>query len=427
MLNKVCFRTLHCQEPWSLRHYRSVGGYQTLERILREKTPSSDIITILKNSALRGRGGAGFSTGLKLSFIDAQKSGQKYILCNADEGEPGTCKDRDILRYNPHQLIEGMTIIGYVTGATVGYNYIRGEYQEPFERCEQALREAYEEGLLGNDLFHSGITFNLHNHLGAGAYICGEETALMESLEGKKGIPRFKPPFPAVYGLYGAPTIINNAETIASIPVVLEKGSQWFIKQGTPKSGGYKIFSITGHVNRPGNYEVPLGMPFLELLEIAGGVRHGKALKAIIPGGTSVPLLPSAQLLDLKLDYESLIQAGSLLGSGAIIVMDETTCMVKVLTRIARFYKEESCGKCTPCREGTGWLWRLLKRIEVGHARMSDIDLLERVANNIIGHTVCALGDAAATPIKSFVHHFKGEFIYHIKHQHCELEAYHEH
>jgi NADH-quinone oxidoreductase subunit F len=427
LTNSVCFRTLGASEPWTLTSYRSIGGYTVWERILKEKTPPQEIIDTLKLSALRGRGGAGFPTGLKWSFIQRNTPGQKYIICNSDESEPGTCKDRDILRYNPHQVIEGMAIAGYVMNATVGYQYIRGEYQEPFERAEQALKEAYEIGLLGSNILDSGFNFDLYNHLGAGAYICGEETALLESLEGKKGMPRLKPPFPASAGLYQRPTTINNTESIASIPVILEKGGQWFLDQGTLKSGGFKIFSVTGHVNQPGTYEVPLGTPFKTLLEMAGGVRSGRKLKAVIPGGTSVPVLPATAVLDLILDYESVLKGGSLLGSGAVIVMDESTCMVKVLERIARFYYEESCGKCTPCREGTGWLRRVVKRIHAGNAPLSDIDLLNHIADNIAGNTICALGDAAATPIKSFIQHFREEFIHHIQHHACPYEAPHEH
>lgn len=373
-----------------------------------------------------GRGGAGFPTGLKWSFITRNAPGQKYILCNSDEGEPGTCKDRDILRFNPHQLIEGMAIAGYVMGATVGYNYIRGEYDEPFERCETALAEAYEAGWLGENIIGSGFDFQLYNHRGAGAYICGEETALMESLEGKKGFPRFKPPFPANYGLYGCPTTINNTETLASVPVILQKGGQWFLELGKPNNGGCKLFSVTGHVNKPGNYEVPLGIPFKELLALAGGMKANRKLKAVIPGGSSMPVLTAEAMWNTAMDYDSIIKAGSMLGSGAVIVMDETTCMVKVLTRIAHFYKEESCGQCTPCREGTGWMWRVLHRIEQGHAQRSDLDLLESVAGRIMGHTICALGDAAAMPVQSFIKHFRSEFIEHIEHKRCPVGDPHE-
>lgn len=418
-MNEVCFRTLHLSKPWSLEAYESVGGYQVWRKILREKTPPETIIAELKASALRGRGGAGFPTGLKWSFISRLTPGQKYVLCNSDEGEPGTCKDRDILRFNPHQLIEGMAIAGYTMGATVGYNYIRGEFWHEFARCEEALEEARREGLLGKDILGSGIDFEFHNHIGAGAYICGEETALMESLEGKKGMPRFKPPFPANYGLYGRSTTINNTETLASVPVILQHGSQWFLDLGKPNNGGTKIFSVTGHVNKPGNYEVPLGIPFQKLLEMAGGVRNGHKLKAVIPGGSSMPVLPADIMMQTDMDYDAISKAGSMLGSGAVIVMDETTCLVRVLARIAHFYYEESCGQCTPCREGTGWMSRVIHKIEHGQGKMEHLGLLDNIAGNIMGKTICALGDAAAMPVQSFIKHFRDEFVYHIEHKKC--------
>lgn len=421
MTNEVCFRTLQFDQPWSLANYRRVGGYQVWEKILKEKTAPEQIIAELKLSCLRGRGGAGFPTGLKWSFITRGAPGQKYVLCNSDEGEPGTCKDRDILRFNPHQLIEGMAIAAYVMGASVGYNYIRGEYYEPFERCETAIAEAIAAGYLGVNILDSGFDFQLYNHLGAGAYICGEETALMESLEGKKGFPRFKPPFPANYGLYGRPTTINNTETLASVPVILQKGGKWFLELGKPNNGGCKLFSVTGHVNKPGNFEVPLGISFKELLALAGGMKEGRNLKAVIPGGSSMPVLTAEAMWNTTMDYDSIAKAGSMLGSGAVIIMDETTCMVKILTRIAHFYKEESCGQCTPCREGTGWMWRVLHRIEHGLGRMSDLDLLDSVAGKIMGHTICALGDAAAMPVQSFIKHFRNDFIEHIEHGRCPV------
>jgi len=419
MANEICFRTLHLKEPYSLKAYESVGGYSVWRKILTEKTPPSSIVEELKLSDLRGRGGAGFPTGLKWSFVQRDKPGQKYIVCNSDEGEPGTFKDRDILRFNPHQVIEGMAIAGYVMNATVGYNYLRGEFYEPFDRMEQALEEARALGLVGKNILNSGVDFELHNVTGAGAYICGEETALMESLEGKKGFPRFKPPFPANYGVYGRPTNINNTETYASVPVILQRGGKWFLELGKPKNGGCKIFSVSGHVNKPGNYEVPLGTPFKELLEMAGGVRTGHQLKAVIPGGSSVPVLPANLMLDACMDYDSLSKAGSMLGAGSVIVMDETTCMVKMLARISHFYFEESCGQCTPCREGTGWLSRLVHRIEHGEGEMIDIDKLDEIAGKIMGRTICALGDAAAMPVQSFIKHFRDEFIYHVIHKRC--------
>jgi NADH-quinone oxidoreductase subunit F len=416
--NTVCFRTMHLDE--AVRHtldsYRSVGGYVQWERILREKPDPDKLIEELKTSALRGRGGAGFPTGLKWSFMPRTKPGQKYIVCNSDEGEPGTCKDRDIMRYNPHQLVEGMAIAGYCIGATVGYNYIRGEFYEPIARFDQALEEAYAAGLLGKNLLASGIDFDLYTHLGAGAYICGEETALLESLEGKKGQPRYKPPFPAQAGLYGKPTTINNTESLASVPVILEKGGTWFLEQGRPNNGGPKLFSVTGHVARPDNFEVPLGTPFRELLEMAGGVSGGRALKAVIPGGSSVPVVPGDVMLETDMDYDSIAKAGSMLGSGAVIVIAEGTCMVKVLANLAHFYAHESCGQCTPCREGTGWLARVLDRMLAGRGRPQDLDLLDNVAGRIGGRTICALGDAAAMPVQSFLKHYRSEFEFLIEH-----------
>ncbi len=419
MANEVCFRTLHMDKPWTLENYLSVGGYEQLKKILKEKIPPEDIIEELKTSSLRGRGGAGFPTGLKWSFMPRTAPGQKYIVCNSDEGEPGTCKDRDILRYNPHQLIEGMIIAGYCIGASAGYNYIRGEFWEPYERFEGALEEAYKAGFLGENLQGSDFSFDLYAHLGAGAYICGEETALLESIEGKKGQPRFKPPFPAGFGLYGKPTTINNTETLASVPVILEKGGKWFLEQGKPNNGGTKLFCVSGHVNNPGNFEIPLGTPFAELLKMAGGVRNGHKLKAVIPGGSSVPVLPAEIIMETDMDYDSLSKAGSMLGAGSVIVMDETTCMVGALARLSHFYYEESCGQCTPCREGTGWLAKVMHRIEHGQGVQEDLDLLDDIAHRIGGRTICALGDAAAMPVMSFLKHYRDEFQYHIDHKKC--------
>lgn len=418
-LNQVCFRTLGCKEPWTLAAYESVGGYQVWRKILAEKTPPEKIIEELKLSNLRGRGGAGFPTGLKWSFMPRKAPGQKYIVSNSDESEPGTFKDRDIMMNNPHQIIEGMAIGAYVMGATRGYNFLRGEFYEPFERCEQALKEAYAASLLGKNILGSGVDFDLHNHYSAGAYICGEETALLESLEGKKGMPRFKPPFPANYGLYGRPTNINNTESYASVPVILAKGGQWFLDLGKPNNGGTKIFSVSGHVNKPGNYEVPLGTPFKTLLELAGGMKGGRKLKAVIPGGSSVPVVPGDIMLQTTMDYDAIAAVGSMLGAGSVIVMDEATCMLKVLRRISYFYYEESCGQCTPCREGTGWLYRVLKRIEEGQGKLADLDLLDSVSKKIMGRTICALGDAAAMPVISFLKHFRSEFEQHINEARC--------
>jgi NADH-quinone oxidoreductase subunit F len=419
MANEVCFRTLRNDRPWRLETYQSEGGYEALKKILSEKVPQQEIIETVKQSGLRGRGGAGFPTGLKWGFINRTAPGEKYVVVNSDEGEPGTFKDRDILRYNPHALIEGMLICGYAIGAAVGYNYIRGEFWEPYERFEAALAEAREAGLLGGNILGSGFDFEIHTHLGAGAYICGEETALLESLEGKKGQPRFKPPFPAVFGLYGRPTVINNTETLASVPDIIRQGADWFREIGVANSGGPKLFSVSGNVARPGNFEVPLGTPFAELLEMAGGMRDGRPCKAVIPGGSSAPVLPGDVMMDLTMDYDAIAQAGSMLGSGAVIVMDDTVCMVKVLDRISYFYYEESCGQCTPCREGTGWMHRVVHRIETGKGATEDLDLLDDVAKKIMGRTICALGDAAAMPVAGFIKHFRDEFQYHIDHKKC--------
>jgi NADH-quinone oxidoreductase subunit F len=418
MANELCFKNIHLENSWTLPVYESTGGYTALRKILQEQPAPKQIIDQLKASALRGRGGAGFSAGLKWNFMLSvrDKPVQKYIVCNSDEGEPGTFKDRDILRYNPHAVIEGMAIAGYTIGATVGYNYIRGEFCEPIDRFEAAIQEAYDAGLLGKNILGSGIDFDLHTHYGAGAYICGEETALLESIEGKKGQPRYKPPFPAAYGLYGKPTTINNTETLASVPSIINNGADWFLKIGKPNNGGPKLFSISGHVNKPGNYEIPMGTPFKELLEMAGGVRNGRKLKAVIPGGSSTPVLKGDVMMDLTMDYDSIASAGSMLGSGAVIVMDDTTDMVKVLARICHFYYEESCGQCTPCREGTGWLLRVVHRIYHGEGRQEDLDLLLDVANKIGGRTICALGDAAAMPVISFVKTFREEFQHYIEH-----------
>ena len=416
-MNLVVFEPLSLERSWELSTYRRIGGYAAWEKILAEKPPREQIIEAVKASGLRGRGGAGFPTGTKWSFMPRNSPVQKYMVCNSDESEPGTCHDRDILRYNPHAVIEGMAISGYATNSTVGYNYIRGEFLgEPVPRFEQALKEAYEAGLLGRNIRGSGVDFDLHTFVGAGAYICGEETGLLESLEGKPGKPRFKPPFPANFGLYGQPTTINNTQSYASVPTILRKGPQWFASLGAANSGGTVIFSVSGHVAKPGNFELSLGVPFADLLELAGGVRGGRKLKAVIPGGSSVPVVPGEVMLKTNMDYDSLRAAGSAVGSAAVIVMDETTCMVRVLERISRFYMAESCGQCTPCREGTGWMNRILKRILAGEARREELNLLLDVANRIEGHTICALGDAAAWPVQSFLKHYRHEFEYMIDH-----------
>ena len=404
------------------------GGYQALRTVLglngAAALTQDEVIAIVKESGLRGRGGAGFPTGLKWSFMPRQFFGQKYLVCNSDEGEPGTCKDRDILEFNPHIVIEGMAIAAYAMGISVGYNYIHGEIFKTYERFEAALEEARAAGYLGDKILGSDFSFELHAAHGFGAYICGEETALLESLEGKKGQPRFKPPFPASFGVYGKPTTINNTETFAAVPWIIRHGGAAYLASGKPNNGGTKIFSISGDVERPGNYEVPMGTPFAKLLELAGGMRGGRALKAVIPGGSSAPVLPASIMMDITMDYDAIAKAGSMLGSGAVIVLDDTRCMVKSLQRLSAFYMHESCGQCTPCREGTGWLSRMVDRIETGQGRPSDMDLLDNVAENIMGRTICALGDAAAMPVRGMLKHFRPEFEHHITHKTCMVSSY---
>ncbi|NDH79156.1 MAG: NADH oxidoreductase (quinone) subunit F [Burkholderiaceae bacterium] len=405
-------------------YHSSLGGYQQLRRILTEKITPDAVIAEVKASSLRGRGGAGFPTGLKWSFMPKNYTGNKYLVCNSDEGEPGTFKDRDIMRYNPHALIEGMIIGAYAMGISTGYNYIHGEIWEVYDRFEEALEQARAAGYLGEKILGTEFNFQLHAAPGFGAYICGEETALLESLEGKKGQPRFKPPFPANFGLYGKPTTINNTETFAAVPFILAIGAEAYLKLGKPNNGGTKIFSVSGDVTYPGNYEVPLGTPFAEMLKLAGGMRNGKQLKAVIPGGSSAPVLPGKIMMDITMDYDAISKAGSMLGSGAVIVMDETRCMVRSLLRLSYFYHEESCGQCTPCREGTGWLWRIVNRIEHGQGRPEDLDLLKDVAGNIQGRTICALGDAAAMPVQGMLKHYMDEFAYHVEHKHCMVSSF---
>lgn len=421
----VIFENVDFSDPdgWKLDAYEKRGGYQALRKIINSKIAPQDVIAEVKLSALRGRGGAGFPTGLKWGFMPVNAA-TSYVVCNSDEGEPGTFKDKDILEYNPHSLIEGMIIAGYAMGARVGYNYIHGEIFEDYERFEYALEEARQAGYLGQNILKSEVSFELYAHHGYGAYICGEETALLESLEGKKGQPRFKPPFPANVGLYGKPTTINNTETLASVPYIIREGGQKFLELGKPNNGGTKLFSVSGHVNRPGNYEVPLGLPFSELLEMAGGMRNGAKLKAVIPGGSSSPVLPAEVMMACNMDYDDIAKAGSMLGSGAVIVMDESTCMVKALRRLSYFYYEESCGQCTPCREGTGWLYRIVDRIERGEGRMEDLDLLNDIGINIAGRTICALGDAAVMPVQGMLKHFRDEFIYHIQYKKCLVPGF---
>ena len=434
---KSCFHGRHLEpqiyagldgKNWRLKDYEARGGYQALRTILgmhgADAMTQDQVIATMKESGLRGRGGAGFPTGLKWSFMPRQFPGQKYLVCNSDEGEPGTCKDRDILEFNPHIVIEGMAIAAYAMGISVGYNYIHGEIFQTYDRFEEALEEARAAGYLGDKIMGSTFNFQLHAAHGFGAYICGEETALLESLEGKKGQPRFKPPFPASFGVYGKPTTINNTETFAAVPWIIRNGGPAYLACGKPNNGGTKIFSVSGDVELPGNYEVPMGTSFAKLLELAGGVRGGRQLKAVIPGGSSAPVLPASIMMDTTMDYDAIAKAGSMLGSGAVIVMDDTRCMVKSLQRLSAFYMHESCGQCTPCREGTGWLWRIVDRLESGQGKAADMDLLDSVAENIMGRTICALGDAAAMPVRGMLKHFRPEFEHHITHKTCMVSAY---
>jgi len=413
---------------WHLKDYEARGGYQALRSILgmhgAEGLTQDQVIASIKESGLRGRGGAGFPTGLKWSFMPRQFPGQKYLVCNSDEGEPGTCKDRDILEFNPHIVIEGMAIAAYAMGISVGYNYIHGEIFQTYDRFEAALEEARAAGYLGDNIMGSAFNFQLHAAHGFGAYICGEETALIESLEGKKGQPRFKPPFPASFGVYGKPTTINNTETFAAVPWIIRNGGSAYLACGKPNNGGTKIFSVSGDVELPGNYEIPMGTSFATLLELAGGVRAGGKLKAVIPGGSSAPVLPGSVMMDTTMDFDAIAKAGSMLGSGAVIVLDDSRCMVKSLQRLSAFYMHESCGQCTPCREGTGWLWRIVDRLENGQGKATDMDLLDSVAENIMGRTICALGDASAMPVRGMLKHFRPEFEHHITHKTCMVAAY---
>ncbi|MCC8361635.1 NADH-quinone oxidoreductase subunit NuoF [Lysobacter sp. A6] len=421
--HQVSYTTHAFDEPWTMENYESIGGWQAWRDIIARRPDPAELVETLKKSALRGRGGAGFATGLKLSFMPRDAEGQKYIVCNSDEAEPGTCKDRELLLNNPHAVLEGIAIAAYCAGATVGYHYIRGEFHAPFERVEQALREAMDAGLLGEGVLGSDIDMHIHNTLGAGAYIAGEETGLLESLEGKKAMPRYKPPFPAVFGLYGRPTTVCNTETFASIPAIMRNGAQWFLDIGIPNNGGPKIFSVSGHVARPGNYEVPLGTPFRDLLALAGGMREGRTLKAVIPGGTTMKVIPADRMMQIDMDFDSLREAGSGLGSGAVIVMDDTTCMVRATHRISRFYMKESCGQCTPCREGTGWMHRVLDRIVRGEGTREDLHRLEEVSRQIEGHTICAFGEAAAWPVQGMLAAFFHEFEYFVGHGHSMVDG----
>ena len=422
---ETCFHDRHINpqiyaglngQNWSIKEYEARGGYQALRKVLgldgSEPMTKDQVIATVKESGLRGRGGAGFPTGLKWSFMPRQFPGQKYLVCNSDEGEPGTCKDRDILEFNPHIVIEGMAIAAYAMGITVGYNYIHGEIFQSYERFEAALEEARAHGYLGQHILGSTFSFQLHATHGFGAYICGEETALLESLEGKKGQPRFKPPFPASFGLYGKPTTINNTETFAAVPWIIRNGGPAYLACGKPNNGGTKIFSISGDVERPGNYEIPMGTPFSKLLELAGGVRGGRALKAVIPGGSSAPVLPASIAMGITMDYDSIAKAGSMLGSGAVIVMDDTRCMVNSLKRLSYFYMHESCGQCTPCRVGCQQLLKGIEAVKKGERNPLYLEELKKLANTMKISAKCGLGQSVANPFNSIVTNFREEIIY---------------
>ena len=398
--------------------FRKGGGYESVAATLG-KTPADQVIEVVKASGLRGRGGAGFPTGMKWGFVPKASPKARYIVCNADESEPGTFKDRELMEKNPHLLIEGMILAGYAIGSNLGYIYLRGEFEYIQRIVDKAIAEARAAGILGDSVMGSGYRFDVHTHLGAGAYICGEETALLSSLEGYRGQPRLKPPFPAVEGLYACPTVVNNTETLMAVPHIVKNGGAWYRQWGTEKSPGTKVFSVSGPVKRPGNYEVPLGYSMKELIEKdCGGMREGLKVKAVIPGGSSVPLLP-AEDLDTPLDYESMNEKGTFLGSGGVIVIDDQTCIVDALWNVTRFYEHESCGKCTPCREGTYWMAEVFERLENGHGKDNDIELLASVADNILGKSFCALGDAAAMPVQGALKHFRAEFEHHVSHKRC--------
>ena len=414
MTIKLCTETFDSPNSASLNTYINHGGYEAWKKILNNNIPKTEVITKIKNSGLRGKGGAGFLTGLKWSFIPLSDT-DKYLVCNSDESEPGTCKDRDILRYNPHSIIEGMLIACYAIGASTGYNYLRGEFiDEQWTVFNHALDEAYNSNLLGKNIFGSDISIDIHALIGAGAYIVGEETAMLESIEGKRGMPRIKPPFPAIKGLFDKPTIINNTETLASVPKIMLNDANWYKDIGINESDGIKIFCMSGHLVNPGNFEIPLGTPFADLLNLAGGIWKNRKIKAVIPGGSSVPVVKGEIMMDTNMDYDSISNVGSMLGSGGVIVMDESTCMVSVLHRISRFYYAESCGQCTPCREGTGWLYKILSNIVSGRGSTNDLEQLDRIASQIEGHCICALGDAAAMPVRSFLKNFWQEFEYYV-------------
>jgi NADH-quinone oxidoreductase subunit F len=407
------------ERSWTLASYESRGGYAGLKKAL--SMSQDDVIGAVKDSGLRGRGGAGFPTGMKWSFIPQDNPNPKYLVVNADESEPGTCKDIPLMMASPHTLVEGVIISSYAIRAHKAFIYVRGEVLHVVRRLQRAVQEAYLAGHLGTDIHGSGYDLELVVHAGAGAYICGEETALLDSLEGRRGQPRLRPPFPAVAGLYASPTVINNVESIASVPSIIVNGPDWFASMGTEKSKGFGIFSLSGHVNKPGQYEAPLGITLRQLIDLAGGMRHGNQLKFWTPGGSSTPLLNSEHL-DVPLDFEAVGEAGSMLGTRALQIFDETTCVVRAVLRWTEFYKHESCGKCTPCREGTWWLAQTLARLEKGQGTEEDLDLLLDQCDNILGRAFCALGDGATSPITSSIKFFRADYLAHLEHGGCPFD-----
>jgi NADH-quinone oxidoreductase subunit F len=418
MAVKVLTKNIGVPNLQEIEVYESLGGYKNLAKALREFTPA-DVIEIVKKSGLRGRGGAGFPTGMKWGFVPKNAGNPIYLCVNADESEPGTFKDRLIIEEDPHQLLEGTIISAFALECHQAFIYIRGEFCHGAAVLKKAVDEAYGKGFLGRNILGSGFDLDLLVHRGAGAYICGEETALLESLEGKRGHPRLKPPFPAVVGLYDCPTIINNVETLANVPHIIENGAEWYASIGTERNSGTRLFGVSGHVKARGVYELPMGTSLRELIyEHCGGMRNGKKLKAIVPGGSSVPVL-TAEQVDVRLDFDSIASAGSMLGSAGVIVMDESTCMVRAAQRIAKFYAEESCGQCTQCREGTEWIYRILTRLESGAGRPGELELLLELCANMKGRTICPLSDAAAMPIESYIQKFYDEFSAHIQEQRC--------
>ena len=413
MEHKLLSQHYHKAEYGQIKGYQSLGGYQTFKQVLNTQKPE-EVVKIVKDSGLRGRGGAGFPTGVKWGFLPNNLE-PRYLLCNADEGEPGTFKDRLIMEKAPHQLIEGMLISAYGIQSHKSYIYIRGEYQKSIQTMKEAIQSAYKAGFLGPDILESGFHHDMDIYVGAGAYICGEETGMISSLEGKKGQPKLKPPFPAVRGYLEKPTIVNNVETLADVVPILKDGAKAFRAIGTQKSPGTKLFSVSGCVQKPGNFEVPLGYPLMKLINLAGGLRKGRTLKAVIPGGSSAPVLTAKECEKAHMDFESLSDLGSMLGSGAVIVMDDSCSMVDMLSVIEHFYHHESCGQCTPCREGTGWISKIINNILKGQGRLTDLDLIQGISENMMGKTICALSDAAALPAISFVQKFRSEFEYYIR------------